>query len=329
MKNNTIDLLKNYINEFYKKHNKKPSIQILKMILKTKGLIVSDSALKNILNENIEKEEVKEEIKEKRKEKKETNLLKCTFSFILLVIGVVCTCVSIYYSCFWLLQYNESAILSLSLAASMVIFAAVLPAIRIYFKNKQGIKSYVMMCVVIFLSILSTIAGQYNLRIQKENKIVKENVSINNNTVLYNQLLKEETDYKKELDRKRKEATIYEEMLNKFKTPEDREKYKFEWWDANRKMIAVNEEIKSIVNKIDNVQHDIKNMLKKENLVNITKGTEIEAGSFYEFLSQILPINARMIEFSMSMIFAIIVDFLAPLCIYMGIFLLRKNEVTE
>lgn len=329
---NAIDILKNYIEIFYKKHKKKPDIKNLKLILKTKGLVASDSAIKNLLEQPIKIDIKKDEFKVNMSKK--ISNIEFILILLLIFIGVVCTCVSIYYSCFWLVQYN-SAVLALFLAGSMILFAAIAPVIKLFVAKKHTIKIYSMMSIVIFLSILSTIAGQYNSRIQTENKSVKETIQSNNITILYNKLLQDEKDLKEELKRKQEEAkqfqkslnTLYTDINDKLKTKEDKARHKWEWNFINKNLDKANNEVKSLVKDLQKIKHEINNMLKKSNLVNISEETKVETGSFYIFLNSIFVfIKPNMIEFIMSISFAIIIDFLAPLCLYIGFSLLKRKK---
>jgi hypothetical protein len=270
------------------------------------------------------------------KENKKNDIILVVLRIIMFIIGIGAIILSVYYTAIWLVNYIHP-ILAYILSAIMIAFSVGVFEIIIIFK---GNKQYLFILPFIFLwlivlcfSMVSTVAGQYNQRIENINEDIIEKSSDILDRKGYEILLEEEKELRERIKEKRKELIPFESIMSTFETIQDRENNKWLYWDTYEKIKKINEYIDKLRNDLENKRNEIKDYYKKKK----EEGKEVESieetterkVSFYVWISSILNIEPKYIEFWLSVFPAAFVDIIAPLAIAVSMFLKRKENKDE
>jgi len=253
----------------------------------------------------------------KEKEKQENPVLKNIWIDILrgllFFIGVGATYMSIYYSQMWLQEFLNFS-LSLLLALVMVLYAVGSFELIILFRIKR---KFLMMIVFSFLwiivsvfSMVSTIAGQYNGRMEKiQSMYTEKNKQFQNNQEVkkYNDSMQ---TYKEQLkDIQEQDQQIYK-LLSNYDTVEkinaNRRIYNRLTWNRYKN----NKKKEELLKKIE--------QLKKEKPLEILQK---DKKNFYRWVDTIFHIGADRIQFWLSIFPAIFIDIVAPFSFAVVIFI--------
>jgi DNA-binding Lrp family transcriptional regulator len=224
---------------------------------------------------------------------------------IFFIISISLTIISIRYTWYWLHNYLAEPF-AILLASTLVVYAVFSwQAFKIIGKNnvlKFAISSTAL--IVIIFSMVSTVAGQYNSRITISN----ESIEFLNYQSREKEIQEDIADIKKELSR-------LQNIIDEIDTPEKRVA---DWWTYQQTQIEMNENKKYLKDK----EHELKGIRKKidnylsENKKKLTKTKQ----SFYVWLAQIFGWSPDIIEFWLSMLPAIAIDVLAPLCMVIALY---------
>jgi len=312
--------------------SKEKASSIYQKLKKDKFLILKRT--RYLKNSNIQEEKnIKEKVKDKVKEYF-TDIPLLIIKTFMAIIGIGAIILSVYYTGIWLMDFLVWW-LAFLLSAIMVLFSVIaFEVIIIMFVNG---KQYIPLCilfvglwlVVLIFSMTSTVAGQYNTRM----KTISQNIQ-NNSTVIiqretYNLLLEEEKSIIERIENKEREREPFMKIMETFKSADDRGEYAWEYWDAYKKVENVNKSIEKLYIMLVEKRKEKKEYLitKSENEIDsvgaIAETTE-ESKSFYLWVSDILQVDAKYIEFWLSIFPAVFIDIIAPLSIAISMFLKRK-----
>lgn len=266
------------------------------------------------------------------KEKRKNDVIIISLRIIMLIIGIGAIILSIYYTAIWLCEFLHP-VLAYLLSTIMVAFSVgVFEVIFVFRENKQYLFTLpfiFLWIVVLCFSMVSTIAGQYNQRMENMNEEMIEDSSNILDRKGYEILLDEEKELEDRIQEKKKELTPFESIMSDFKTIKDREENKWLYWNTHEKIKGINKEIDKLRNDLIVKRDEIKSYYEKKK----QEGKEVEAieetvekkVSFYVWISSILSIEAKYIEFWLSVFPAVFVDIIAPLGVAVSMFLKRKK----
>lgn len=279
-----------------------------------------------------------------KEDKKLSDILKKQFfdvplgliKIIMFFIGIGAAYLSIWYTGKWMLEFLHP-FLAYMLSTIMVVFSVIVFEVMIIlWKNRQMLTIFILgllWIIVLLFSMISTIAGQYNQRITNKNKNLVENANIIIDKKGYDLLLEEEKEIKNSIEDKKIELQPFQNIMENFKTFEDREKDKWLYWDTYEKIKKINSDIEKLRIDLKNKRTEIKQYYKEketeQEIIGATKETQIENKSFYEWIAEILKAEVRFIEFWMSIFPAIFIDIIAPLALAISMFLKRKRVLNE
>jgi len=243
--------------------------------------------------------------KEINKKKLNTNNWIIVLRYILLTIGVGATYMSIYYSDNWLREFLNP-FRALLLATIMVTFAvSAFELIILFFQRKRYFLIFVfsfLWAIVTIFSMVSTVAGQYNARIEKLNTQYKQEKLVTDNDRKY----KEYTEQKEEfLDRKKiltNDIKQLQNILGQYVTKEMIEENKKQYTNFRWRFYQSKKELNQISKKL-------KNLRKNTNIKIVKKNSP----DFYLWMSRIFRWRADMIQFWLSVFPAMFIDLIAPI----------------
>ena len=316
------------------KISKSIASNIYQKLKKDKFLILKRT--RYLKNNAIEEEKnIKVNVKDKVKEYF-TDIPLLIIKVCMGIIGIGAIILSVYYTGIWLIDYLVRW-LAFLLSAIMVLFSVIaFEVIIIMFVNG---KKYIPLCilfiglwsVVLIFSMTSTVAGQYNTRMKTISKNINDNSTVIIQRETYNLLLEEEKDIVKRIENKEREREPFMKIMEKYESPEDRQENAWEYWDAYKKVENINKSIEKLYIMLVDKRKEKKEYLitKSENeidSVGAIEETTNESKSFYLWVSDILQVNAKYIEFWLSVFPAVFIDIIAPLSIAISMFLKRKRK---
>jgi hypothetical protein len=243
---------------------------------------------------------------------------------ILGIVGLGAIGVSIYYTSVWLIEYLP-IFGAIFLASIMVVFSTLaFEVVILLFKAGRwllGAGFVVLFITVLAFSMLSTIAGQYNQRLIKENVVVVAESDTTLARAGYNLLLKQEGQIQNQIEDQQAIRIVYQNLFNAY--------------DIDQKEIDL-KGFRSTKAQLDNIDKLLMG-LNKQLLTNQTaqstyltqaKGpgalqeTVINKESFFDWVSRLLKnrIQADMIQFYFSVFPAVFVDLIAPFALAFALF---------
>lgn len=253
-------------------------------------------------------------VKEKNKKENNINFI-FIFKVFILIIGIISTFMSIYYTYIWFLVFLNP-VFSILLSISMVGFSVISFESILLFYNRRNyflivFFSFLWLVVIIF-SMTSTLAGQYNKILENQSK----NVDLNNDSLI---MIIENIDYQitelqTEKNNKRVERGKLMEFLGNIKDFED-QNYK----DLNYRIYLKNNDLKSIDEKLT-ILNNKKIKLLEENKIDFGKKQELD---FYQWLSNILKVEKFVLQFFLSLFPALFIDIISS--ISFGLIMFLKN----
>jgi len=243
--------------------------------------------------------------KEINKKKLNTNNWIIVLRYILLTIGVGATYMSIYYSDNWLREFLNP-FRALLLATIMVTFAvSAFELIILFFQRKRYFLIFVfsfLWAIVTIFSMVSTVAGQYNARIEKLNTQYKQEKLVTDNDRKYKEYTEQKEEY---LDRKKiltNDIKQLQNILGQYVTKEMIEENKKQYTNFRWRFYQSKKELNQISKKL-------KNLRKNTNIKIVKKNSP----DFYLWMSRIFRWRADMIQFWLSVFPAMFIDLIAPI----------------
>lgn len=254
---------------------------------------------------------------EKTSDKINSNNWITALRYILLIIGIGAVYMSIYYSDNWLREFLNP-FRSLLLASIMVAFAvSAFELIILFFQRKK----YLLICVfsllwlaVTVFSMVSTVAGQYNARIEKINERYKQEKVIVDANRKYREYQEQKEEYRERKKILADDIRQLQNILSQYITKEMIEKNKKQYNIFRWRFYQAKKEMKIISNK----------------LVKLRKSTDITTAKknppdFYIWISGITGFGPDMIQFWLSVFPAIFIDLIAPFSFAIVMFV-RKEK---
>lgn len=232
--------------------------------------------------------------------------------YILLFIGLGAVYMSIYYSYIWLLDFLSPA-RALLLSLIMICFAVISFELIVFFYQ---LKKYVlvgifaiMWFVVTFFSMISTVAGQYNSRMDTISKRYENQKNIESSNREYTEYIEQKEELQDALKILKQEYNTYQTLLLSYtqeKIDNDKMNYEAIQWRKNKAYGEI-QTLLSLLNKLRQ---------NKEARKVIDKSVP----DFYLWMGGLWHWKAEKIQFWLSIFPAIFIDILAPLSFAVVIF---------
>jgi hypothetical protein len=285
--------------------NKKPLFNFKKISLPNKIKIPKLPKLKNHITEDTTI----------------TNAWIKPLKILLLIIGTGATYMSIYYSYKWLLDFLDP-VRAFMLALIMVIFAVVSFELIILFRQR---KQYLLVAVFSILwlivtsfSMTSTIAGQYNSRIEKLNSRYEKESELQISSRKNNEYEEQKKEYQDNLKMMKEDFNQVQILLSQYKTKEEI----VEGGKIYNRLFWRSRKVKSDMNKV------IKQLrkLRLENKNTSNKLIKKNAPDFYVWISMLFHYSPLLIQFWLSVFPALFIDIIAPLSFAIVMFIKVGKE---
>lgn len=265
---------------------------------------------------------------EHRKQKLE-NMPIIIIRIVMAVIGVFSAFMSVYYTSIWLFEFLNT-ILAILLSTVMVLFSvACFETIIILRRNKQHLLYSIFIflwIIVLVFSITSTVAGQYNKRIENTNIQIIENTENIQKNMLWEIYNDKETELVKLIEEKQTELEVVNNLLLQFNNLQLRQDMETEWLSSLTTKRKAEEQIKQYRTELEELRQHKIDFLNTEEGVGIIEETKIEDKSFYVWIGEIIMVQPNLVEFWLAMIPACFIDIISPLAIAVAMFLRRRNE---
>jgi hypothetical protein len=344
-----LDQLKDYFQRYWENHKSIPKFKLIKnkfdlsayKINKLMDVLANTGFLIKKYNhyylnekENGHKKKFSfKEIKEKVTEKK-NDIVLIVLRILMIIIGIGAIILSTYYTSIWLFSFLPG-FLAILLSSIMVAFSvAAFECIIIFKENKQGILIgifSIIWLIVLCFSMVSTVAGQYNARMETEiDNFSKKSEEIHSSSILKS-YINDEEEIKDQMEQKKKRLEYLNDFIISFSVEALKEgKNRRLQNNAIEELHGIEKELKALridLEKNREIQRDYLEEQKDSgvNVVAAEKEEEVSA-SFYVWLAEIFSINAILIEFWLSVFPAVFIDIIAPLAVAVGMFLKRKEK---
>jgi hypothetical protein len=318
--------VKSAISNYYSKYKRLPTITTIvnktgltkEIVRRCVDQLKSDKELKKagpgrppIKQEDLEGFKPDSELINISNKNKHVRLLFYKIILILIFFGSIT--ISGYYTMTWCRHYLHIS-LSVTIAAIMVIYSGIGPNL-IYklWKNKNNfiaIISCLSWIIVLFFSMFSTVAGQYDKFIKVE--LSQKDISERSGAILNAQYENTEdmVDYLKERVRSLERQKTDLADLNRRLLSGPSSRNTAVTLEANRNTLSkININIAELTSKIMALG-EIKN-----NTLIISESKEIKYESIFDWLSGIFKIRADILQLIISIWPAIFLDLIAPLCL--------------
>jgi hypothetical protein len=252
--------------------------------------------------ETIIKEPVKIPVKIKPEVKKEVNysIINPTvllfIKIIMSVIGALTLFIEVYFNNIYLSDQYDLKIIALIL--SIIFVSSVVISFEVFFlfskqkdnkkiKNKGLMTLFLLLWIICaFLTIKTTLAGQYNKMMDKMAIDNKSNTTDKNQTLLFNDYTDSIKDKQIDLESKRKERDKMQEILSNI-TDQNKDYNNITW-----RITVKDKEILSLTTDIDKLK-DKKNKLLDNNIIS----TESQKKDFNVWLASIFHIDIYIMQF--------------------------------
>ena len=240
---------------------------------------------------------------------------------IAILVGIGCSYMSIFYTSEFLkesLSIGNALFLSLLMGVfSVVAFECVL-IFRQRKKKGLSVTFILLWIIILFFSMGSTIAGQYNQRMAK---IIHVTENTDNSIHLkYSRLITQENELISKIEVHNKELEPIQKILNGFNNETRVSQYEI-WWNTD-------EQKKEIENKIKQAEDDLKNIREKiDSFLSSNKNStevsreKIVKKDFYTWVSGIFGYDPSLFQFIISVFPAVFIDIMAAVALALGLFL--------
>ena len=199
-------------------------------------------------------------------------------------------------------------------------------------KTKKMYFTMIVFCfiwVIVFLfSVFSTVAGQYNKRVETENLKISENISEIHKETEWNIYNNKEEEINYLIEQKEKELEVVNNIMFQFDTLEKRQENEAEWLSSLTTKRKAEEKIEELRRQLDEVRENKLDFLaNNEDTVGVTEDSETVDESFYVWLADIWNLSSpSLVQFWFSMFPAVFIDIIAPLGLAVAMFLRRKED---
>lgn len=266
-------------------------------------------------------------------ETKKTTINKIVDYLIITIMFAVSSAaivLSIYYSRFWLLNFLNVFLASI-LATTMILYATFAPQASMHFWNQKRFVAFFLISftglIVLLFSIVSTVAGQYNVRMSKVIIEDTQNIQSSKSLAELDLLKADEATIITGIERVTKEVDINRALLAQF-TKEDMYKeefkngrkvsnqYQMQLWKLGNLQAKITEYEDELKAK----RQEIKDYLQKSDTL-IEEKKEV---NFYTWLAGFFNWPAKYIEFFLYMFPAVFIDIISPLGMFAALSYRRK-----
>lgn len=335
----TCDALRDYITKYYEKNNKMPKLDRMAGRLQITKYVLAQAlralVIEGFLNQNYNKytlnpdyaSKTDSRIVEDGRERTKDIVLVC-IRICMLLIGTVAVCASVHFTGIWLTDFMKPVI-AWGLSGIMVIFSvAAFEAIMIFKENQNTfliIIFSILWLIVLCFSMISTIAGQYNIHIYKNNKKIESSDSKYRERLILDNMRKEEKEIEKQMTQKAGRLDFLNDLIINFDLSILEERANKKIYDSTIK------EIHRLENEMRILRDLLSGIREKINQYIWIESSEIivvmsEEKSFYEWIGLIFDISSDKVQFWLSVFPAVFVDIIAPLSFAIGMFLKRKKR---
>lgn len=222
------------------------------------------------------------------------------FDVFLYAIAKISALISGYNSFLWFVTVNQF-IIAIGLALMLVSCSIIFPVI---YKTTKKSFYLILAYIAIFLSVFTTIAGQYNNYSLKQEQL-------NNNKVTAN--IAKSNTAQLILDEARLNATKTDLIQSKSLVEKIISVYVAKEWGIRNQQLELNK-IQENIKNIDTQLNDIST--KKQLAMSQEQQSTIIRKEFHGFIAGIFNVNANIIELLIYCIFAIFIDIVCPLVAY-------------
>lgn len=323
-----METLFNFIKEYSRQNNRPPTKEALLNKFK-----LTEEELNDKLNVLQQQGKIKLSIREKQNEsvnienkvviqktKKFTNNKKFNVFVIKLMMSVVSlltTIMSIYYTFIWF-QNSTQWYWAIIWAISMVLCSIGSFELIVFYNRSKfyGMRNLFLFifCVVLLMSMSTSIAGQLNLTRLKIRKKQLTNVAQNNYIILYRDYEKQIEDIQIDIDAKRKEIVVLQGIIEQIK---DKNVSGKEYKHTNNLIYKKNLTLIQLKKRRDEFMLNKQKLLKDNLQVTVTE----DQIDFFVWLSQIVKVNAEILRLIQFILLAIFIDVVAPVSFMIILFL--------
>lgn len=262
-----------------------------------------------------------------------SDILLIVIRITMAIIGMGASWLSMHYTRVWLLEFLPDSLATM-LSTIMILFSvASFETLLIFWANRKilpiVIFSFVWIIVLIF-SMMSTIAGQYNIRITKREEITMERTEVIHTRLTLELYDSEEEELAESLTEKRIELRASQVLYAQFDTLEKRkEDWRF-YWNTKKAMDDATLRIENLQAQLKEVREKKRQLLEQsQQSAGVVEETdELVYASFYVWLGEVLKARPMMVQFWLSIFPALFIDIIAPLSVGVSLFLSywRKEE---
>ena len=243
-----------------------------------------------------------------------------SFSIIkvfMVFIDLLAVTISAYFTYVYASEFYN-VFQSLAFSIFVVGSSFVLFQYAIYFFKKKKYFVVVLFAIMWALfcaySILTTIAGQYNIRM---NAIVQTN-EINSVAVQKQEeyLIYEasEKNLQQMIDMEIEKRKPLQKILDSFQNADDRNNNSWVFVDTNKKMDDSAKELERLRTRLEEVRTKKISFLQNERGAGNISETTLHVRPFYEWIGSVLGVSADIIMFWINLFPGLIVDLVAPVC---------------
>jgi hypothetical protein len=257
-----------------------------------------------IIHKRKDKKKEKEFVQENEPIRKKQAWWRYVFIFILSLIGIGAAYMSIDYSYVWLLDFLTPFKAAL-LATIMVLFAISSFDLIILFKQKKKYLFFIVFIflwiIVTFFSMVSTVAGQYNVRMEDLQKRYKIENRANYAEQKRLEYMNRKIDLREKLSALKNDNKYYQGLLFQYDSPEKIQQHKKMYNYLQKHARQTRWRINKTMTRINAVENNDKYIGNKKPV------------DFYVWMSLLTELTPEMIQFLLSVFPAIFIDLIAPL----------------
>ena len=244
---------------------------------------------------------------------------------VLFAVSIGASYMSWYYSNLFFLNFLNRA-LSFVSALVWVLFSVFSFQAAFWFRRNQAKPVFYILislwCVVVLFSMFCTVVGQYNLRMVRVRQVESAiNGSVESSSyarLQWEGLESKEEDLEKSIESKMREKEIYIEQLGVVEPGTQ------QYLDAQWLKIVRDREIQRLKEELSKVRDDKEIFLSERGQDLVSKESSV-TGNAFDWIGGIFSVeNVGAIEFWISLFPAIFYDLIAPLSLFVVLFMRRR-----
>jgi hypothetical protein len=260
-------------------------------------------------------------------------LLTNLFSWVVFALGIGAAIMSAYYTQIFLFE-SLNSFFSWLLAILMVSFSVITFGLIALMLSGSIIKNWTKYILIMLFAILwfctvsfsmvSTIAGQYTMRAEKQYIEITEinKTKIDTNKIQLQVDARNDLVARKEEARKRLSG-LYEAAAIALHIPE---KIKETWTSIQTRILATQENILAIDKDIEKTREQERILLKENPLA--SKGVE-KQDTFFRWIAGLFHGDAGMMQFWLSLFPSVFLDIISPVLLTLFVFMKNNRKKIE